>query len=89
MAARLQKRLNARLDEETARKIEFLQKSTSHNTTDVIRVALELYYKAVLNEQSKSKQSLLQSSFIGCIQDDSDLSETYKDILSSSLKAKT
>jgi hypothetical protein len=89
MSSKLPKRLNARLDEETAKKIEFLQKSTKHNTTDVIRMALELYYKAVVNEQMQARQNLLESPFIGCIQDDEELSKNYKTILTKSLKAKS
>lgn len=44
-------RINARLDDEYADKLAFIQQQTNQAVTDVIKSALELYYQQLQQEQ--------------------------------------
>ncbi|MCC5606392.1 CopG family transcriptional regulator [Nostoc sp. CHAB 5834] len=81
-------RINARLDDEYADKLAFIQQQTNQAVTDVIKSALELYYQQLQQEQKNALSMLTQTAFIGCGHTDSDLSGNYKLILRDGLKTK-
>ncbi|MCC5663827.1 CopG family transcriptional regulator [Nostoc sp. CHAB 5784] len=81
-------RINARLDDEYADKLAFIQQRTNQAVTDVIKSAIELYYQQLQQEQKNALSMLTQTGFIGCGHTDSDLSVNYKLILRDGLKAK-
>lgn len=79
-------RINARLDEEYAHKLTYIQQQTQQPVTDVIKNAIDLYYQQL--QQQKPLDVLTQTGFIGCGQADSNLSVNYKSILKDGLKGK-
>lgn len=81
-------RINARLDEEYADKLAYIQQQTNQAVTDVIKSAIELYYQQLQQEQKNALSMLTQTGFIGCGHADPNLSVNYKSILRDGLKAK-
>ncbi len=77
-------RLNARIDEGLARKVEALRRATKQTTTEVVRVAIERYYEQVGTE-ARPYDALARGGFIGCADGPADLSVTYKRELTRSL----
>jgi len=81
-------RLNARVDDELAAKVEALRRLTKKSTTDIVKAAIELYYDTVRGTGGRAADLLEQAGFIGCADGPEDLSESYKDELASSLADK-
>ncbi len=81
-------RINARLDEEYASKLAYIQQQTNQVVTDVIKSAIDLYYQQLQQQQNNPFSVLTQSGFIGCGQADPNLSANYKQILKDGLKEK-
>jgi len=79
-------RINARLDAGLARKVRDLRKRTGQSTTELVKASLESYYVAVTE---KATPSSLLAELIGCAEGPPDLSGTYKDALTQSLRRKT
>ena len=79
-------RINARLDEETQRQIEYITAATGQSVSHVVRESLARYYAEV-----KARQ-LAPMKFLALVgQGDSgrdDLSTNYKQLLAESLAAK-
>ncbi|MEH2302646.1 MAG: CopG family transcriptional regulator [Nostoc sp.] len=50
--------INARLDEEYADKLAYIQQQTNQSITDVIKSALELYYQQLQQEQKNALSML-------------------------------
>jgi predicted transcriptional regulator len=71
-------RLNARLPEELARKLEALERATGQSTSDVVRSALERYFSEVCGQGHSSRDAILASGLVGCGEAEADLSATYK-----------
>jgi Arc/MetJ-type ribon-helix-helix transcriptional regulator len=71
-------RLNARLPEELARKLEALEQATHQSTSDVVRAALERYFDEVCGRGRSSRDAILRSGLVGCGEAETDLSTTYK-----------
>jgi predicted DNA-binding protein len=82
-------RINARLDEELARKVEELSKLTGKNASAVIKAALEAYYERMRSGDLSARAALERAGFIGCSRGEADLSTGYKASLSRSLGKKT
>jgi hypothetical protein len=78
-------RINARIDGELARKVEFLEKVMDKSTTQVVRDSIEAYYQKVAAEVGAVT---LLSDFIACAEGPPALSSTYKAELSRSLERK-
>lgn len=78
-------RLNARMDEDLARKVRYLRERTGSSTTKVIIASLEAYYARLT--QSEEPASLLKD-FVGCAVGPAELSSNYKEILTDSLASK-
>jgi hypothetical protein len=82
-------RINARLDEEIARKFKALQQLTGAKTTDLVKEAIALYYDTrVRADRGRAAKLLAQSGFIGCGSAAPDLSTRYKEVLTESLGEK-
>lgn len=80
-------RLNARIDDELARKLEMLQERTGDTVSGVVKASIERYYAEVV-EQATPRDVLERTGFIGCAEGPKDLASTYKARLTKSLASK-
>jgi Ribbon-helix-helix protein, copG family len=78
-------RVNARIDEELAKKLDRLRRTTGKTTTEIVAVSIAAYYDAVT---SSSDAALLLAGFIGSGDAPEGLSEHYKSALGESLRRK-
>jgi hypothetical protein len=81
-------RISARLDESCSRKLEFLARKTRAGTTEVVKEAIDRYYREVRTEEAKPAEVLKRSGFIGLAEGPPDLSRRYKEDLFELLEAK-
>lgn len=81
-------RINARLDDELARKVDELCKLTGQSASAIIKVALEAYYERTRAAGMSPRAVLERSGFIGCAEGDSNLSTDYKRLLETSMRSK-
>ena len=72
-------RVNARLDEAYSQKLEFLTRVTSESVSDVLKRAIDLYYRKVKRDRPSSAELLEREGFVGCGDGPLDLSQTYKE----------
>ncbi|MEY4511725.1 MAG: hypothetical protein RLZZ450_3847 [Pseudomonadota bacterium] len=83
-------RLNVRVDDELARKVEALSRATGKSASSIIKAALEAYIESArVSEEVRPRLALERSGFIGCAHGDPDLSQSYKESLFDSLSSKT
>jgi metal-responsive CopG/Arc/MetJ family transcriptional regulator len=83
-------RINARIDDELARKIEELSRATGKSASALIKAALEAYVESArLSGEVRPRLALERAGFIACVSGDADLSRSYKDALSESVSSKT
>lgn len=82
-------RLNARIDDELAAKLEHLRRRTKKSVTEIVRASIELYYERFREREESAARILHGSGFVGCGEGDPDLSSTYKERLGDSLAHKT
>lgn len=83
------KRLNARLDDDLAEKLDLLQRRTRKNVTEIVRESIELYYRHTKEATDGARHLLEASGFVGCADAEVDLSARYKDLLADLAAAKT
>ncbi|WP_454064915.1 ribbon-helix-helix domain-containing protein [Candidatus Nitrospira salsa] len=81
-------RINARLNDEQTRKVNFLKEATNSSVSEVIKHALDQYYEDIRKTQVNTIDHLRKAGFIGCSKGPSNLSTTYKDKLAKGLKSK-
>jgi len=81
-------RINARLDDERASKLEYLRATTGQTLSDVVKEAIDHYYAEVSGAAVRASEVLARNGFIGCADGDEGLSADYKRLLSESLDAK-
>jgi hypothetical protein len=81
-------RINARLDEERSRKLDYLMHVTGSGVSEILRRAIDVYYHRVRERDDKSAALLTKSGLIGCAEGPEDLSENYKEELLDELKEK-
>jgi predicted transcriptional regulator len=81
-------RINARLDDEHTRKVEYLRAATGRTLTEVVKDAIDHYHAEVAAGSGRASAVLARTGFIGCGEADADLSADYKRRLSDSLDAK-
>ncbi len=81
-------RLNVRLPEELARKLEALERATRQNTSNVVRAALERYFAEVCRPGRSARDAILGAGLVGSGEAEADLSETYKSRLREGLGRK-
>ncbi|MFZ1538770.1 MAG: ribbon-helix-helix domain-containing protein [Chromatiaceae bacterium] len=82
-------RVNARLDEAHARKLDELCQRTGGSRTEVLRAAIDRYYTQEAAEPRCAADILRQNAFIGCGDTTPELARDYKQGLSESLANKT
>ncbi|HMV38414.1 ribbon-helix-helix protein, CopG family [Plasticicumulans sp.] len=72
-------RIQSRLDEAHARKLDEIRRMTGASISRVIEQALDLYHDRLVTGQPSTYQALLDSGFIGCgPQGQTELSTEYK-----------
>ena len=81
-------RVNARLGREYEEKIRFLLEHTGANLTQLLKQAIDLYFREVKKGNVDAVLVLRQSGFVGCASGPDNLSETYKEDLHESLEGK-
>ena len=81
-----EERINARLGEELARKLDYLAERTQKSTSDVVRESIAAYYRAL--EESPAPPAEALRDFVGCADGPRDLSSKYKDELGRTLTDK-
>jgi len=81
-------RINARLDDDHQRKLEFLMRATDLTVSGIIKQAIDLLYGRVREMEARSRDTLASSGFVGCGDGPKDLSATYKDQLDTSIRSK-
>lgn len=82
-------RVNARLDSDRASKFNYIRQRTNQGTSEIMKVAIDLYYERLRQETSvKPLQLLQQAGLIGCAEGEPDLSVNYKQYLTESLNEK-
>jgi Ribbon-helix-helix protein, copG family len=82
-------RVNARLDSDRANKFDYIRQRTNQGTSEIMKVAIDLYYERLRQETTvKPLQLLQQAGLIGCAEGESDLSANYKQYLTESLNEK-
>ena len=83
-------RLNARVDDELARKLEELSRATGRSASSIIKAALEAYIESARQSgEVRPKLALERAGFIGCANGAADLSQSYKQSLAESVSSKT
>jgi len=83
-------RINARVDDELARKLEELSRATGKSASTIIKAALEAYIESArVSGEVRPKLALERSGFIGCANGEPGLSQTYKQSLAHSMSSKT
>lgn len=80
-------RLNARIDDTLAAKVEAIRRVTGETTTQLLKSALDRYHAAI-EAETRPYAALVDSGFIGCAEGPRDLSASYKAELTRSLAAK-
>ena len=88
MEAEAALRINARLDEETARKMQALLDQQSSTQTEIIKQAIDLYFEERMARKALDVKSLLESDFIGSLSAQDTLSEDYKSLVNEVIDAK-
>lgn len=82
-------RLNARIDDQLAEKLQHLREVTSMSVTDIVKAALEAYYERFEAERRREARSVFSDvGFVGCASGDVSLSSRYKEELGRSLPGK-
>lgn len=88
--------ITAQVTQIEADKIAYIQQQTNQDISEILRLAIakrlgtriDLYYDHLQAPLDPSLQILEASGFIGCCSVESDLSSTYKSVLSSQLNQK-
>jgi hypothetical protein len=80
--------INAELTQAEADKIAFIQQQTQQNIAEVLKSAIDLYYRNLHDHPKSPLQILEETGFIGCCSVESDLSTTYKTVLAEGLAQK-
>jgi len=81
-------RINARLDDDQSRKLEYLMRSTGARVSDIVKQAIEVLYEREEQTRGRPEKLLSSCGFVGCGEGPEEFSETYKDALKESMLAK-
>jgi hypothetical protein len=88
MAARAAHRINARLDDELARRVALVHQRKGRSLSQIVKESLARYCDQELGETGEPLAILQAAGFIGCADGPADLSSDYKKELSRSLPRK-
>jgi hypothetical protein len=81
-------RVNARLDEAHAAKLEFLKRATGLAVSDIVKRGIDLAYEEARRTTRSPLDVLTDAGFVGSGEGPADLSEHYKEELAEVLAAK-
>lgn len=81
-------RINARLDEDHRRKLEYLMRATGSRVSDIIKQAIDVLYDRAEQSGGHPGKLLIRSGFVGCGKGPEDLSGQYKEELKRTVAAK-
>ena len=81
-------RINARLDDASSKKLDYLRRMTGWGISDIVRKAIDTYYRHFRKANARSAELMAQSGLVGCSEGPRDLSENYKSELSRELATK-
>ncbi len=81
-------RINARLDEDHRRRLEYLMRATGSCVSDNIKQAIDALYERAERSRGRPEKLLTSSGFVGCGEAAEDLSVQYKDELKETILAK-
>ncbi len=81
-------RINARLDPERSRKLEFLKRRSQVGTSEVVKRGIDALYDEASNKPGRAFEILTRTGFIGSGKGPGNLSETYKEELLEILQQK-
>ena len=81
-------RINARLDEDHRRKLEYLMRATGSRVSDILKQAIDVLYARAEQSESLPEKLLTQARFVGCGEGPEDLSSQYKEELKKTVAAK-
>ncbi len=85
----MSERLNARIDDELARKLATLRRVLRMSTTEVVKRSIEHYYQVAVTSGASVAELVGASGLVGCARGPRDLSINYKDELARALAKKT
>ena len=88
MTAARQSRVNARLPDQVARKLAYLERTTGQSTTEVLRESIERYYAELVAVKRGASGVFAETGFVGCAEGPRELSRSYKNALTASLGKK-
>ncbi len=81
-------RINARLDEDHRRKLEYLMRATGSRVSDIVKQAIDALYERAERSRSRPEKLLTNSGFVGCGEGSEGLSVQYKDALQKTIPAR-
>ncbi len=82
-------RINARIDDDLAAKLDVLRASSGASVTDVLREAIERYHASVQAETgSHAREAFAATGFVGCAEGPRDLASRSKAYLLEALETK-
>lgn len=81
-------RVNARLDEAHAAKLDYLKRATGLAVSDIVKRGIDLAYEEAKHATSSPLDVLTEAGFVGSAEGPADLSERYKEELAELLSAK-
>lgn len=89
MATRAAKRINARLDDDLARRVELVRKRKRRTVSQIVQESLARYCDQELGEGERPLTILRAAGFVGCADGPVSLSSDYKQELARLLRRKT
>lgn len=81
-------RINARLDESRASKLDFLKRITGLSVSEIVKRGIDALYDEEQRRAADARRILADVGFVGCASGPEDLSVRYKDELRESLEEK-
>lgn len=82
-------RVNARLDDATAKKLAELRRRTGRSTSEIVRDALDNFYRERVTEDRDAAAILRETGFVASAGGSGGLSTQYKREIARSLARKT
>ena len=74
-------RINARLDDARAEKLQQLQSLMRLSASEIVKRAIDLLHRQQVRRSREKLDALLSSDFVGCAQGPDDLAGRYKQYL--------
>lgn len=81
-------RINARLDEDHRRKLEYLMRATGSRVSDILKQAIDVLYARTEQSEGRPEKLLTRARFVGCGDGPEDLSSRYKEELKKTVAPK-